>query len=71
MENLEFRIAKLSLNPSDVLVIKVDHVISVEMAQRIKKAVLDSIDHRRIIVLDSQTELAVLTSSEIEARAAA
>lgn len=71
MENLEFRIAKLSLNPGDILVVKINKIISVEMAQVVKKTVLEATGHRKIMVIDGDTDLAVLTSSEIEARAAA
>lgn len=71
MENLEFRIAKLSLDPGDVLVVKVDKIITAEVAAMIKKQVFEATGNRRVLVLDKNIDLAVLTSSEIEARATA
>lgn len=68
----EFQIAKLGLRAGDVLVVKVDRVVSDEMAARIKAMAADALPPDvKTLVIDRQIDLAVLTAEEIHKRVAA
>lgn len=65
-EDVEYRIAKLELQAGDILVVKVlkpNPPISQlqQLADSLKKMVGNTV---RVLVIDGQTEVTVLTSSE-------
>ena len=69
---LEYRIGKLELRPGDVVVVKVDRRhLTPEVAQRLHAAVrtaLSDDERNKVLILDAEVELSVLTKAEIEAR---
>lgn len=69
-KELEFKIAKLALAPNDILVLRVEHLLSDKMVADIKTVLKESAPGHKVIVLDRSMELSVLTAAEIEKRAA-
>ncbi|MCK1536835.1 MULTISPECIES: hypothetical protein [unclassified Bradyrhizobium] len=65
--DLQLRIAKLALAPDDVLVVKIDRIVSAEAFHRIGKHVRSQLGDadRKILVIDSQIDLSVITREEI------
>ncbi|MGD5626675.1 hypothetical protein QUT74_22530, partial [Xanthomonas citri pv. citri] len=70
LADLEYRIAKLSLAPDDVLVVKVNERVPTELFQRVANYVRSQLDDktRKVLVIDSQVDLSVITREEIERR---
>jgi hypothetical protein len=70
--DLELRIAKLALAPDDVLVVKINGRVPTDLFHRVASYVRSQIgsDARKILVIDDQVDLSVLTRAEIEGRAA-
>lgn len=70
--DLEYHIAKLRLQPGDLLVVKIDHTISAEICGRIRDhfeaALKASGISNRVLVVDNSIELSVLARDEIEKR---
>jgi hypothetical protein len=70
MDDIEYRIAKLSLSPGDVLVVAVDRPLDRQTAERMRdhfRSIAPEIN--RILMVDPSIELSVLTKAEIDARA--
>ena len=69
MTDLEYRIAKLSVSPGDVLVVKVDRPITNESGASIRDSVASYLPTgARVLVLGDAIDLSVLTKAEIDAR---
>jgi hypothetical protein len=68
--DFEYRIGKLALSPDDVLVVKVDGRVPRELFERIAGYVRSHLgdDVRKVLVIDSQVDLSVLTRDEINRR---
>jgi len=72
MTTLALEIAKLALAPGDVLVVKVDDMLSKEMVQAIKDNMRRVVGpDMRILILPKGFSLAVLTKAEVEEMVAA
>lgn len=69
LDALDLRIARLRLGPGDVLVVKVDALVSETLGDRIRKYCRESGVDAPILLVDRSVELAVLTRAEIDARA--
>jgi hypothetical protein len=68
-DDFEFRITKLKLEAGDVLVVKVDHILSEEQAQYLSDKVARIFGPQfKVLVIGKDVELSVLTMAEIEAR---
>jgi hypothetical protein len=62
----DVQIAKLALQPGDVLVVKVDRTIDSHLAERIYGSVKPHLPpEARVLVIDPAIELSVLTASDI------
>src|SRR6201991_1749706 len=59
-------IKRFKLGPEDVLVVKIDGVLSVEMASRVQSCFANAVPELagRILVIDGLVELAVLDKSQ-------
>lgn len=68
MDDLEFQVKKLSLAKGDIVVIKVNGALTMEQCEHIKIAVCDLTGGNRTLVLDRNTELSILSVSDIMAR---
>ena len=69
MDDLEYRVGKLSLAPGDVLVAKVDTVLSLAQHDYIRQNLSASLPEGvTALVLDSRMDLSVLTKADIDAR---
>lgn len=70
-DDAEFRIARLTLTSDDVLVVKVSTTLTPEMAVRMhiyfERKVPVGV---KVLIVESGTELSVLTRADIDARAA-
>lgn len=66
--DLEYRIAKLSLEAGDVLVVKINHTISAEIGGKIRESFERVVRGNRVLILDNSMELSVLTKADIEQR---
>lgn len=63
----EVKIAKLSLSPGDVLVVKVDRTIDSFICSRIYGSIKPHVpDGVKVLVIDPAVELSVLKRSDIE-----
>lgn len=70
MDDLEFRIAKVRISPGDILVVKAKGKLSVESCRRIHDKASEKLPPDvKVIVIDTDVDLAILTRAEIEARA--
>lgn len=56
---------KLALKPSDVLVLKMNGIISEEQAARLREFVASILPDQKMIILDGGTELGVLERVEV------
>ncbi|CAO3446639.1 hypothetical protein [Azospirillum argentinense] len=66
MDDLEYRIGKLSLTPGDALVVKFGRTVTVEEAQRAIKGVKAAVGEAvPVLILDSSAELSVMSKSDI------
>lgn len=71
-QTLRVEIAKLTLSPGDILVLKVDEYLSQEQVERLKVQMSAQLPSTiKTIILGKGLSLAVLTRAEIEQRAAA
>ena len=69
MDDLEYRVGKLSLAPGDVLVAKVDTVLSLAQHDYIRQNLSASLPEGvKALVLDSRMDLSILTKADIDAR---
>lgn len=69
-DNLEFRIAKLEVKAGDMLVVKCDGYLSLEMSKKLKQQFKDRLPEGvQVLILDKGLDLAVLTFDEIQRRA--
>lgn len=65
----EMQIAKLHLELDDVLVVRTDRHVTMEMADRIRHHLLTILpEGARVLIVNPDIELSVLTRSEIDAR---
>lgn len=71
MDDIEFKIARLDLRPGDILVIRCKQHLPMETIARMRAAFLPVTKDHKIMVLDGDMDLAVLTAAEIEARSVA
>lgn len=70
IETLRVEIAKLTLSPGDVLVVKVDAYINQEQSINLREQMLSHLPQGiKVIVLAKEISLAILTRAEIEQRA--
>lgn len=70
-DDLELRIARLRLEPGDVLVLKATERLPHETARCLGDQARQIVGADvRVMVLDSQLDLSVLTKAEIEAKVA-
>lgn len=70
MEDLEYRVGKLSMAPGDVLVVKLGRTVNVEEAQRVRRYVGKAVGEGvPVLIIDGNVDLSVLTKAEIEAKA--
>ncbi len=67
-QDIEFKIARLELRPGDVLVVRTKQRLSRAQIDRLADLIKPAIGSHRCLILDSDTDLAVLTPAEIEAR---
>jgi superfamily I DNA and RNA helicase len=64
-----FEIAKLRLEPDDILVVKVDRPLSKETTDRIRKHLTGLLPQGiKTMIIERGVDLAVLTKSEIDGR---
>ena len=68
MKDLEYKVAKLELGSDDVLVVKVDAILSGETSHRLHDAIRNITGHKKVLVLGQEFNLSVLTRAQIEAR---
>ena len=64
----EFDIAKLHLGPDDILVCRAKGTLSPQVASAIRDQLLNVAPKQKVMVIDSNLELSILTRAEIEAR---
>lgn len=64
--DVDFRIAKLELGPSDYLAIKVRGTLSMEAQARLRDQFANVGIKNRVLVMDDNLDLAVLSRSEVE-----
>ena len=62
----EYKIARMDLRPGDVLVVRCNYMLSGTMAGVIQSHIGDAAPGHKVIVLDRDTELSVLTAAEVE-----
>lgn len=66
-----FEIAKLELKADDVLVVRVDRPISMDVAERIRKHISPLLPQGvKTLVINPEIELSVLSRSDIESKVA-
>jgi hypothetical protein len=64
-----FEIAKLRLEPDDILVVKVDRPLSKEVTDRIRKHLAGLLPQGiKTMIIERGVDLAVLTKAEIDGR---
>jgi serine phosphatase RsbU (regulator of sigma subunit) len=63
--DLEYRIAKLTLQPGDVIVFKTDKMLTAETAHRIRESIKEIVPHVRALVLDGGAEIEIMTSRQL------
>lgn len=72
INTLSVEIAKLSLRSGDVLVVKCSDYLSDEAYKRVRRTLEDSLQEGiKILVLEKNMSLAVLTREDIESRVSA
>ncbi len=69
-EDFEYRIGKLSLEPDDILVVKLTSSIPYDAMGRLGERLREMLPSRKVLVLDPNVDLSVLTAAEIAAKAA-
>ncbi len=57
-------IKKINVNPGDVIVIRANRKISAESAFRINQFVIGALPDNKVIILDGDLELSVLTPNK-------
>lgn len=70
IDDIEFKICRLDLRSGDVLVVKIDVILSAETAHRIHEVINKATRGHKALILERGMDLAVLTAAEIEARTA-
>lgn len=70
IDDLEFKIARLDLQPGDILVLKCKQHLPREACDRIRDMMKNVTAGHKTIVLDGGLEIAILTAAEIAERAA-
>lgn len=71
MSTSEFEVARLRVEPGDVVVVKVHAVISGDVAGRIKDQISSQLPPKTpMILIDKNVDLMVLTRADIEKRIA-
>ena len=71
MSTSEFEVARLRVEPGDVVVVKVHAVISPEVAGRLREQISTQLPPKTpMIVIDKNVDLMVITKAEIEKRIA-
>lgn len=69
MSTSEFQVARLRVEPGDVVVVKVHAVISQDIASNIRRTISTQLPpDTPMIVIDKNVDLAVLTKADIEQR---
>lgn len=63
---LRLGIARLDLQPGDILVVKVKGILSPGIAEQIKKAIGKGTGLSRCLILEEGCDLAILSAAEIE-----
>lgn len=64
-----YEIAKLRMEPGDVLVIKVHAVLTADVAKKIRDQIANQIPGKApVILIDKNVDLSLLTRAEIEQR---
>lgn len=67
MSTSEFEVARLRVEPGDVVVVKVHAVISDEVARRLRDQISTQLPPKTpMIVIDKNVDLMVLTKADIE-----
>lgn len=66
--DVEYRVAKLSLGPGDLLVVKTEKPLTREAAERIREVLKQYLPNQKALVLEPGIDLAVLTADEIARR---
>lgn len=69
LADLEFQIAKLQLAPGDILVAKFGQGLTFEAAQAVREQFCGAVPGHRVLIIDCDLDLSVLTRAEIESRA--
>lgn len=66
---LELAIAKLTLRPGDLLVVKINHTLEAALADKVGTQIKDHLPNGvRVLLIDNSIELSVLTQADIKAR---
>lgn len=70
-DNFEYAMRRLKLEPNDILVVKGAKSISGEVSCRIQKAARNILgEYAKVLIVDPELDISVLTAAEIESRSA-
>lgn len=69
--DFEYRVGKLALNPGDMLVVKVDTYLTLDMAAQAKRHFERAVPGTNVIIIERGVDLSVLTAAELAQRSAA
>lgn len=67
-DGLEFSIARLHLEPNDVLVVKFSKPATADAVERARSVLHKATEHKHILFIEPEIDLSVLTRAEIEQR---
>lgn len=70
-EEFEYRVGRLRIAPGDALVVKVDQMITMEIAERLRRYAAAVVpDGTKVLIIDQGVDLTILAREEIEQRTA-
>lgn len=69
--NIDFEIARLDLQPGDMVVLKLRDRVPREALDHFRKTMMDVTRGHKCLILENGADLAILTAAEIEARSTA
>lgn len=70
-DNLEFRIAKLDVRPGDCVILKINALISTEIAEKLRDQVKDRLPKGiTFFVADKSVDISILRREDIERQSA-
>lgn len=68
-DHLEYTLRRLKMEPNDVLVVRCTKSISNEASRRLHKAARNILgENAKVLVVDPELDISILTAAEIETR---